>query len=394
MPAHKGPAPDLNAARAPLSALDLSPMAPPPDLDPDGDRRGRMAADRAADPKEDTGPPDLGWLTGGAWFAGEPPARDWLVYAADGQGGLLSRGKVGILAATGGVGKTYALIGLAIALAMDQPWLGCFPVDRGPKRTGRVAVVLGEEDAAEIHRRIHTQSRAMGLDPEDVKVRLRSSLFLPGAGQSLALIGTDNPAREVSENTRSKQLRAWLERNGEEHGGFDAVLLDPLSRFGGADMESDNAAATRVVEVLERFTQLPGGPAVLAAHHTTKGSTTGSDKAEGERTPFVRFDVIKSNYGPVGTRADLATVRDGGGILAAHARDVAGMTAPRPVTRGSSAIVDGARWVATLSPYYRTGAKAATGNAAADKAAADNAATTAPKPADNAAKRGVSRDDY
>ena len=106
----------------------------------------------------------------------------------------------------------------------------------------------------------------------------------------------------MARTTFANALYAFLEAKGTEVGGWDVVILDPLSRFAGPDVEVDNAAATRLIQVLERFTQLPGAPTILVAHHTNKSSR---DK-DSERSSSA--------------------------------------------VRGSSALVDGARWVGDLEP--------------------------------------------
>jgi RecA-family ATPase len=83
------------------------------------------------------------------------------------------------------------------------------------------------------------------------------------------------------------------------------VILDPASRFMGPDAETDNASATRFVEVLERFAQTPSRPAVLITHHTNKSARA------------------------------------------------AGANAGQTAARGSSALVDGVRWVANLEPRVK-----------------------------------------
>src|SRR5207249_3911409 len=60
------------------------------------------------------------------------------------------------------------------------------------------------------------------------------------------------------------------------------VIIDPLSRFAGTDVEKDNAAATRFAQVLESMIQ-PGaacGLTMAVSHHT------GKDPADpGKRDP-------------------------------------------------------------------------------------------------------------
>ena len=261
----------------------------------------------------------LEWFTPpAAWLADAPPFREYLLHDAPESGafalrgaGMLPRGKVGILAAAGGVGKTFALTGLALSLVTGAKWLGNFPTGDNLRR--RVVLVLGEEDIGEVQRRLHAQARAMELDPAKYGPALAGIHALAGAGlDTLALTRpTDEPG--IGAGTAfADGLYAYLEAHGGN--GWDAVILDPLSRFAGPDVETDNSAATRLVQVLERFTKLPGSPAVIVAHHTTKAS-----RSEGE----------------IGATA----------------------------VRGSSALTDGARWVGTLDPVVVKGGAKLPGHA-------------------------------
>lgn len=261
----------------------------------------------------------------GAWLDAKPLPRPYLLHLPPGAGafslrgdGMVPKGKVGILAAAGGVGKTFALCGLALSVVTGRPWLGRFPT--GAELRQRVVLVLGEEDEPELRRRLHQQAGAMALLPpdepgqrrEEERERAREAvgriLTLPGSGlDSLALTRAEEggqPARTPFADA----LYRFLEEEGHRVGGWDAIILDPLSRFAGPDVETDNAAATRLIQVLERFTKLPGGPAVLLAHHTNKASRSA----------------------------------DAGAASAAS-------------VRGSSALVDGARWVASLEEVVLSG---------------------------------------
>ncbi len=261
----------------------------------------------------------------GAWLDAKPLPRPYLLHLPPGAGafsmrgdGMVPKGKVGILAAAGGVGKTFALCGLALSVVTGRPWLGRFPT--GAELRQRVVLVLGEEDEPELRRRLHQQATAMALLPpdepgqrrEEERERAREAvgriLTLPGSGlDSLAL----TRAEEGGQSARTPfadALYRFLEEEGRRTGGWDAIILDPLSRFAGPDVETDNAAATRLIQVLERFTKLPGGPAVLLAHHTNKASRSA----------------------------------DAGAASAAS-------------VRGSSALVDGARWVASLEEVVLPG---------------------------------------
>jgi len=250
------------------------------------------------------------WLVPDAsWLEEEPPPPKYLLHEAGPEPrilgpGLLPRGKVGILAGAGGVGKTLALCGLALSVAMGLPWLGRFPV--GPGGTGRAVLVLGEEDPAELRRRLFCQAQAKGIDQSHFEAISRI-LALPGAGRhDLALTQPESQGQGV-ETGAARALRIHLEEQAEQNGeGWDLVILDPLARFAGPDVETDNSAATRLIQVAERFTTLPGAPTVVLAHHVAK-------------------------YARIGGAPQVAA---------------AGV-------RGSSALVDGARWVANLVPVIR-----------------------------------------
>ena len=254
-----------------------------------------------------------------------PPPRRWLLRQSTGERAdpLFPRGKVGILSAAGGTGKSMALCGLALAVATGRPWL---QAGRGPLATdgygvaepGRVALLLAEEDRDEVRRRLFYAARLMGLNEAERKAAVARLWIGALAGVDVELVRRDEndniveadnapQLRELLREELARDLEARaadLAADLAEHAGPDGwalVIVDPLSRFGGVDTETDNGAATRAVQALERLTELPGGPAVMVAHHERKGS----------------------------------------------AKDA---SAGQEAIRGSSAIVDAARWVARLVP--------------------------------------------
>ncbi|MFO0637800.1 MAG: AAA family ATPase [Polyangiaceae bacterium] len=219
-----------------------------------------------------------------AWFSTPPAAREWLLRDARTGSGVLPSGKVGLVVGEGGVSKTMALVQLAVAVATGTRWLGAFDV----AQRGRVLLILGEEDADEVHRRAYNARRSSGAHfPEDGAL-----VVLPLHGVPAAMLG---PHGEPAAFAR------WLAAFVAESGPYALVILDPLSRFAGPEAETDNAAATAFVQGLEALAASAGGATVLAAHHTNKGAR-----------------------GP------------GGQVSGASAR-------------GSSGFTDGCRWVATLA---------------------------------------------
>jgi hypothetical protein len=297
----------------------------------------------------------LPWVSPDAvWLAAKPEVRPYLFYVPGAPGslsmrgaGLLPRGKVGMLIAEGGAGKTFALSSFALAIVTRSPWLGTYPADPGLRR--RVVLVLGEEDAPELRRRLHAQAAVMKLDPTVHGEDVARILALPGAGlDTLALTQVEDVRADIrARSAFADALFDYLKQEGEKNGGWDAILLDPLSRFAGADVETDNAAATRLVQVLERFTQLPGKPAVLVAHHTNKTSRTsdankpppsaadarGSSaltdgarwvaKLESHGDGLAKLTVVKSNYGVIPKEPACLKRGDEGGLIGVTSKEFA-----------------------------------------------------------------------
>ena len=217
--------------------------------------------------------------------------------------GFLPAGKVGLLAAPGGMGKSAVLIHLGLCVAANKPFMGKI----GVVRPGPVLLAFGEEDAGEVHRRLKLAADALGLTDAEREAAGRRLFVLPLAGVSDRFLERDpNNLGAVSQQTEAfvAELQA---RTPPE--GWRLIVLDPFARFGDYDAETDNAAATDTVRMAERLTMLRGeaepdespGATVLLAHHTRKGN------------------------------ADRPGVED---------------------VRGSSALKDGARWLAVLNQVH------------------------------------------
>jgi RecA-family ATPase len=221
------------------------------------------------------------------WFTEPPPRRAWLLRDARVKdAGVLPLGKVGLITGEGGVSKTMVMIALALSVSSHEPhpWLGCFSVPN----QGRVLLLLGEEDAEEVRRRLFNARKSSDAPVPE-----------PGAIVVLPLAGIPVPMIESDErgNPLDGSFLVWLRIFIKEQGPFALVIVDPLSRFAGKDAEIDNAMATRFVQALESVANASGAT-VLCVHHTNK---------------------------------------------------TAPASAGRQAVRGSSAIYDGVRWAAALS---------------------------------------------
>ena len=248
-------------------------------------------------------PVNIGGLTN------PPPRRSWLLTLPDGEGGdgLLPRGKVGILSAAGGTGKTAALVSLAVAAITGRPWFGYYRVP--PTVTGRVLLLLAEESDEDAYRRIWKVADALKLTGPE-RVLLDANLVaIPLAGKHVALTAMSGSG--LIETPLAGMLRERLVRDAGDD-GWSLIGIDPLSRFAGGDVESSNEAATRYIEALESITTVPGNPTVIVSAHSSKfsrrqgqtdvrGVTGISDAARWVATLSVKdkgvtFEVVKSNY--------------------------------------------------------------------------------------------------
>ncbi len=207
-------------------------------------------------------------------FSTTPPPRRWLLRhptkdgapCDPGEGdGLLPRGKAGLLTAEGGAGKTMAVLALAVCVATGHPWLGYYPVSG---EGGNVLLLLGEEDAEEVHRRLWAVGRALGLTSAEKDTAAARIVALPLAGEECALAVQVKP-NVIVPSPHYQALRRMLEATAPPS-GWALVVVDPLSRFAGVPIDVDNFGATRVVQVVESLVRAPGNPTVLALHHSSK----------------------------------------------------------------------------------------------------------------------------
>ena len=277
------------------------------------------------------------------WLAAPPPPRRWLLEEELPGGvwrGWLPRGEIGMLAAPGGTGKSWLLLALALAVCTGGRWIGGQIATRPlqPNR-GRVALLLAEETEEELRRRIWSQAQL--LPPMDRPLLSKDSLvWLTRESQPQPLI-TESNTRSPYAARLEEELRAAAVAGG----GLDLIILDPLTAFGGAESETDNHAATRVMQEIERLAALPGAPAVMVVHHTRKGTNNennpGADSIRGagglvararwaailqregelpDGSRLLSLDIVKSNYtGTTGSLSICQPAGAGGAMRAAQA---------------------------------------------------------------------------
>lgn len=199
---------------------------------------------------------------------------------------------VGNLVAPGATGKTQFLLQLAICRCLGLPSLGGLFTEAKPEA---VLFLAAEEQEIIMRQRLHDIVDWLvgrNLFPEKTResvideLHYRFKLF-PLSGNDVRLL--DNGC-----DTHTTEKISQL---GE---GSRLIIVDPLRRLHDGD-ENDSSAMTQLVQCLERIA-IHTNAAVLVAHHTSKSAA---------------FN---------------------------------GQSESQQAARGSSALTDGVRWQANLSP--------------------------------------------
>lgn len=247
----------------------------------------------AEDAKNAPKPPgQLRQLTRGEWSVKPPPVHALLSLAKDGKNiPWLPRGTVAILASPGGTGKSTLIMQLVLSVASGLKWLDTYDV----VERGVVCMWSGEDEDEDMHRRAYAVAGTLrapdgskGIDvlPDGWEANVHRAAV---NGEDARFVDRQDNALE--ETCFFASVLAQVEELKPV-----LVVLDPASRFMGTD-ENDNAQATRWITLAEKLKNTASKPTVLVLAHTGKGKDLGNQEA----------------------------------------------------IRGASAMVDGARWAATLS---------------------------------------------
>lgn len=293
-----GPVIDLDAFRASCANNTTTPPNAP-DADRANDGASSMAAARAGDTMPTAQAKETHArnrvLDLQSWTAdrlvGEPPAMQWLVE------GAVPMAVPGMVAAQGDAGKSFLLLDLARRIAfnaspMEGPCFGGMVA-----REGTCVIITAEDDAPAVHRRIAS------IDPVGARFSRNGERLivvpLPDAGGPLPLVGM-NRKGGLEATDGYKRLAEQLAAISD----LQMVVFDPLQAFVHAPINEDPAAGQftcSLMATLAAETQAT----VLLSHHMRKGD---------RKTP-------------------VSTPQEA-----------------REMVRGTTALVDGLRWVYALWP--------------------------------------------
>jgi hypothetical protein len=194
----------------------------------------------------------------------DPPPREWLLVDC------LPLGKVGLLVAPGGTGKSQLALQLAVAVATGGMLADWWQV--GAK--GRVLALFAEEDEEELHRRVSAILRGMAFTSEQ-HADLRKNLFIRSMTASDNLMTKAEAWGSVTRTPFAERLCATV----KDLPDLKLIVIDPVSRFRGGN-ENDAEDATRFVEAAELIAKKTGAT-VLLLHHTNKASTQAGEQHQG-----------------------------------------------------------------------------------------------------------------
>ena len=200
-------------------------------------------------------------------YKGPPPKREWLIE------GILPLGVPGMMAASGGAGKSMLLMDLAAKVAMVKTE-SSMPIEAlgGAlvPMTGTAVMLTSEDDEAEVHRRI---ARLVNHMPDPTKLII---VPLPSAGGTWPLIAT-SPVGLVLTDEYFRLREALLDIPD-----LRLVVIDPLQNFAGGDVNKDPAAAALFFSGMGRIAAETGATTLLT-HHFRKGGTTVTKNAQEAR---------------------------------------------------------------------------------------------------------------
>lgn len=211
-------------------------------------------------------------------FQGQPRERQWLIEE------IFPQAQASLLAASGGVGKSFLLLSLAREVANhDGSWFNAPRVFGGAlTSSGTALYVTAEDDAIELHSRLN----ALGQIPPRLFV-----IPLPDAGGAQAFFAPD-PLTKAPSTTG-----AWLELVAQ----FDTlsdlklIVLDPLQPLCALDLnvpENAQFVCSRLAALASQT-----GAAVIVSHHFAKREAYTPEQArEAIRGTGGLVDGVRSVY--------------------------------------------------------------------------------------------------
>lgn len=187
-------------------------------------------------------------------YEGAAPDIQWLIKD------VLPQSTACLMASMGGVGKSYLILDMAIAIATDQTMINRYALGGQVVDSGAVVVVTAEDSRTAVHRRIDQILSPKGRAAVKKNFHM---IPLPDAGGHITFIRNQGGQYVMTDEW------LWFCQEVKKIRNLKFVALDPLQVFVQADITADPAAAQvwwSAVSALCAET----GACVMAAHHMRK----------------------------------------------------------------------------------------------------------------------------
>ena len=174
-------------------------------------------------------------------------------------------GTVGLLTGTGGLGKSYLILILAIAVATGRH----VPPFR-PAKAGKVLLINVEDDHEDIQQRLYWIVKLIDLNTDEQSLLVQNLVIFSGRG----IIG---PLAQLDQgnNPAPSKHYSWLRQQVRKHDPA-MLCLDTKSRLFGLE-ENSNDHGAQWLSLLERLIAEHPAMAVLTVSHTSKAATNTAD---------------------------------------------------------------------------------------------------------------------
>ena len=179
-------------------------------------------------------------------------------------------GKLGVLSAEGGTGKSYLALELAISVAMGHEIIQGFT----PTEPGGVLCLFAEDDDHVVSHRLRSIADGLSINDSTISGLLRSRRLQFINGQSAPILSFD----AFGGITRTAAFVAIHDQVRRDK--YRLVVVDPLVAWAGIPNENDNAAMQAVASALIDIAGASDG-AVLALHHANKQAGRARDLSQG-----------------------------------------------------------------------------------------------------------------
>ncbi len=206
--------------------------------------------------------------------------------------GVIPLGVPAILAAMGGLGKSYLALDLALNIAAGVAGLEQHPLVLGGRIAvqGAAVIMTAEDSFDAIHRRLNR------IDPESRRLRHPKRLIvlpMSDAGGTQPLIASDG------KNFIRTPFFQEMKRQLVDIEDLRLVVIDPLQAFTSADVNADPAAAQFLWSAIAELAASTGAT-VLLTHHMRKDGmmriSNGDDARESIRGTTALVDGARLAY--------------------------------------------------------------------------------------------------